>query len=481
MELTLFKQAVRDHFEKFAAGRRHWKEKGSHYHRQQERTFRFLASPGKRVLELGCGTGELLAALEPSEGVGVDLSPAMVAQARAAFPHLAFAVGDAEDPTTWQTEEGRAVKGPFDFILLSDVLGHLDDVQACLENLRPLCTPETRLLIGFHNFLWEPAIKLAERLGLKMPQRLTSWLSPGDIRNLLHLADFEMVKDDSRMLLPFRVPLLQPLMDFLAGLPLLRKLGLCSYMVARMKRREAVDNRKSVTVLIPCKNERGNIEPAVLRTPDMGAHTEIIFVDGHSIDGTPEEIARVMAAHPQRDISFLVQDGKGKGDAVRKGFAAARGDILMILDADLTVPPEDLPKFFRAIASGKGEFINGTRLVYPMEDEAMRFLNLLGNKFFSLAFTWLLNQRLKDTLCGTKVISRENYLRLVAGRDYFGDFDPFGDFDLLFGASKLNLKILELPIRYRARTYGETQISRFQHGWLLLKMCVFAMRKLKFV
>jgi len=246
-----------------------------------------------------------------------------------------------------------------------------------------------------------------------------------------------------------------------------------------MRERAGVGEDFSVTVLIPCRNERGNIEPAVQRTPDLGHHTEIIFVDGHSEDGTPDEIRRVMEKYPQRDIKFMVQDGKGKGDAVRKGFSAATGDILMILDADLTVPPEDLPKFYRAIASGKGEFINGTRLVYPMEDEAMRFLNLLGNKFFSLAFSWLLNQRLKDTLCGTKVISRKNYERLAAGRGYFGDFDPFGDFDLLFGASKLNLKITEVPIRYRAREYGETQISRFRHGLLLLRMCWFAMRKLK--
>ena len=481
MQLSQFKEAVRAHFDRFAAERRRWKAKGRFYHDQQARYFRFLVPAGKRVLELGCGTGELLAAVEPAHGVGVDFSEAMLAEARAAFPHLTFAVGDAEDPATWRDQEGRGVEGPFDYVILSDALGHFEDIQACLENLRPLCTAETRLIIGYYNFVWEPVLKLTERLGLKMPQRLANWLSPSDIENLLNLADFEAVKRDRRMLLPVRAPLLQPVLDFLAGLPVVRKLCLCNYTVARMKRREAVDNRKTVTVLIPCKNEKGNIEPAVARTPDMGAHTEIIFVDGHSSDGTPEEIARVMAAHPDKDISFLVQDGKGKGDAVRKGFAAAKGDILMILDADLTVPPEDLPKFFRALAAGKGEFINGTRLVYPMEDEAMRFLNLLGNKFFSLAFTWLLNQRLKDTLCGTKVISRENYLRLVDGRAYFGDFDPFGDFDLLFGASKLNLKILELPIRYRARTYGETQISRFRHGWLLLQMCVFAMRKLKFV
>jgi len=202
-------------------------------------------------------------------------------------------------------------------------------------------------------------------------------------------------------------------------------------------------------------------------------------VDGHSTDGTPEEIRRVMQVYPDRDIKFLVQDGRGKGDAVRKGFAHATGDVLMILDADLTMPPEDLPKFYDAIASGKGEFINGCRLVYPMEGQAMRFLNLLGNKFFSMAFSWLLSQRIKDTLCGTKVLFREDYRRIERGRAYFGDFDPFGDFDLLFGASKLNLKIVEVPIRYQDRTYGTTNIRRFYHGWLLLRMTVFGFFRLK--
>ena len=190
----------------------------------------------------------------------------------------------------------------------------------------------------------------------------------------------------------------------------------------------------------------------------------------------------MIAAHPDRDVKLIRQgSGVGKGDAVRKGFAAATGDVLMILDADLTVPPEELPKFLKALASGRGEFVHGSRLVYPMEKQAMRFLNTLGNKFFSLAFTWLLDQRFKDTLCGTKVLYRRDYERIAAGRGYFGDFDPFGDFDLIFGAAKLDLKILEIPIRYRERTYGTTQISRFRHGWLLLRMCLFALRRIKFV
>ena len=220
--------------------------------------------------------------------------------------------------------------------------------------------------------------------------------------------------------------------------------------------------------IVPCKNERGNIDDIVARTPDMGKGTELIFVDGNSNDGTVEEIEKHIEAGTRKNMRLIHQgDGKGKGDAVRKGFAAATGDVLFILDADLTVPPEDLPKFYAAIAEGKAEFVNGSRLVYPMEGEAMRFLNSLGNKFFGLALSAILEQRLKDTLCGTKVLFRRDYERIAANRGFFGDFDPFGDFDLLFGAAKQNLKIVELPIRYRARTYGETKISRFREGAIL--------------
>jgi glycosyltransferase involved in cell wall biosynthesis len=236
-----------------------------------------------------------------------------------------------------------------------------------------------------------------------------------------------------------------------------------------------------VTVVIPARNESGNIDNAVRRTPEMGAGTEIILIEGNSSDDTWEAIQRAVAAHPERRLRAMRQTGKGKGNAVREAFAAATGDILMILDADLTMPPEELPKFYDAIASGRAEFVNGVRLVYPMEDQAMRFLNMCGNKFFGAAFSWMLSQPIKDTLCGTKVLRRSDYLKIAANRAYFGDFDPFGDFDLLFGAAKLNLKIADLPIRYRNRTYGSTNISRFRHGLVLLRMVAYASTKLKFI
>jgi len=460
-------------FDSIAKDRESWRQKGAYYHKELEKYLRFLIPRNSSVIEIGCGIGETLAALEPANGLGVDISPRMIEIARGKFPHLRFQVGDVEF---------LEVDEKFDYVLIDGTIGNVDDIQLAINELHKVCTPETRLIIVYYNYLWEPVLKSAEAAGLRMKHLLQHWLPLDDISNLLYLNDFEVVKKGYHCLLPVYVPFIAAFANrILRNLPFFRKLSVNEVIVAKPMTLRKPAEDVTCSVIVPCRNERGNIEQAVLRTPKMGKQMEIIYVEGNSQDGTLEECERIKASYPDRDIDVLVQDGKGKGDAVRKGFAHARNDILMILDADLTVPPEDLPKFFDAIASGKGEFVNGSRLVYQMEKEAMRFLNLLGNKFFSKAFTYLLEQRIRDTLCGTKVLWREDYERIVSGRQYFGDFDPFGDFDLLFGAAKLNLKITEIPIRYRERTYGSTQISRFRHGLLLLKMTFFALKKIKFI
>jgi hypothetical protein len=343
--------------------------------------------------------------------------------------------------------------------------------------------PQSRIVISHYNYLWEPALRTAERLGGKMPQPIQHWLPREDLENILRLGGFDVVRTATLVLLPLAIPGLAPLCNrVLARLPALRRLALVQVVIAR-----PVDQRRdadglSVSVVIPCRNERGNVGDAIRRVPAMGRHTELIFVEGHSTDGTAEVIDAAIRAHPERDVRHIAQgEGRGKGDAVRRGFEHAKGDVLMILDGDLTVRPEDLPKFFHALAGGHGELINGSRMVYQQPAQAMRLLNHAGNKLFSWLFTFLLDQRFRDTLCGTKVLFRWDYARIAANRGYFGDFDPFGDFDLLFGAARLNLKITELPVRYLERSYGETSIRRFRHGWLLFRMCLLAMRRIKFV
>lgn len=453
-------------------GRQGW---GGAYHRRLERVYRFLVPKGKRVLELGCGNGDLLAALEPSVGVGVDFSGEMVRRAARKHPHLRFVEGDAQEAARLGEE--------FDFIVLSDLVNDVWDVQRLFEAIRPLSTPRTRIVLNFYSRLWELPLSAAQKLGVAKPNLYQNWLTIPDVSNLLHLAGFRTVRSWEEILLPLPFPLVAPFCNrFLVKLWPLRHLALTHFLVARPAPRARPDLPEPVvSVIVPARNEEGNIPAVFERTPEMGGGTEIVFVEGHSRDGTWEAIEREIAAHPERRARAFRQTGKGKGDAVRLGFAEAKGDVLMILDADLTVPPEDLPRFYQALRSGEGEFINGVRLVYPMEKQAMRFANVLGNKFFSLAFSWLLGQPIKDTLCGTKVLRRADYDQLAANRSYFGDFDPFGDFDLLFGAARLSLDFVEVPIRYRERTYGDTNIQRWRHGVLLLRMCLFAAGRIKFI
>jgi SAM-dependent methyltransferase len=445
---------------------------GNYYQKRLQKVLQFVVPPGQSVLEIGCGQGDLLAALKPAYGVGVDFSMEMIGRAKGRYQDLHFFETDAHE---------LDLNTKFDFIILSDLIDDLWDVQKVLEQISVLCHPRTRLFINSYSRLWEPMFKIAEILGVAKPKLVQNWLTVGDIADLLNLAGFEVIRSWQEILWPVRTPLIAQLCNkVLVKIWPFKILAMTNFIMARPCP-EKLPDKPLVSVIVPARNEAGNIAQIFSRAPEMGAGTELVFVEGHSHDDTFSVIEREIAAHPERKCQLHRQTGVGKGDAVRLGFASAKGDLLLILDADMTVPPEDLPRFYNALHSGRGEFINGVRLVYPMQDEAMRFFNFLGNKFFSLAFSWLLGQPIKDTLCGTKALWKRDYMLIAANRKYFGDFDPFGDYDLIFGAAKLGLKIADLPIRYRARTYGSTNIRRWSHGWLLLRMVFFAAGKIKFV
>jgi hypothetical protein len=466
-----YRVANRKVWDDIAARLDSWEGLGRYYHRRLAEIYRFLIPPGSRVLEIGCARGDLLDAVSPSYGVGVDHSLAMICRAQARHPRLNFICADADD---------LCINGPFDSVILSDLVNDLWDVERTFNEVARVSDSRTRIIINTYSRLWELPLSAAARLGLARPRLGQNWLAVPDIENLLRLSGFETISHWSEFMWPLRTPLLAPLMNRgLVKLWPLRHLGLANFIVARPVSSPAHEAAPTVSVIVPARNEAGNIAAVFARTPELGGGTELIFVEGHSSDDTHGTIERAIAGS-SRDAKLLRQSGVGKGDAVRMGFEHAKADILMILDADLTVAPEELPRFYNALRANRGEFINGVRLVYPMEAHAMRFLNLLGNKFFSQAFSWMLGQPVKDTLCGTKVLWRRDYLRIARNRQHFGEFDPFGDFDLLFGAAKLNLKIVDMPIRYRERTYGTTNIQRWRHGRLLLAMLWFGARRLKF-
>ncbi len=460
-----------DYFNTLAPKRLKWKKRNSFYHKLLERYFSFYIPPDSKVLEIGCGTGELLNYIKPKEGLGIDFSENMIQIAKQKFPNLNFSADDIENLN---------VSEKYDYIIISDLLTSLWDIQKSFAELKKVCHKNTRIIISSYNILWEPILKLSEFLGLKSKQPIQNWLTINDIINLMLLEGFEVIKKERKIILPKNIPIFSFIFNNLfANLPIINKLDLVNFIIARPI--EPDTNIYSVSVLVPARNEKGNIENAILRTPKFGKSIEFIFVEGHSQDNTWDEILSIKKKYKDLNIVALKQSGKGKGNAVREGFEIATGDILMILDADLTTPPEELPKFYNALATNKGEFINGCRLVYPVEKQAMRFLNIIGNQFFGTFLSFILGQKLKDTLCGTKVLFRKDYEKIKANRAYFGDFDPFGDFDLLFGATKQNLKIVEIIVRYKDRQYGSTQISRFKHGFRLLKMSLFAAKKIKFI
>jgi SAM-dependent methyltransferase len=450
-----------------------------YYWKEITKYINYFSHNDSSVLEIGCGSGDLLAKIPGSTKTGIDFSEAHIEWAKEKYSGsgIEFCIMDANR---------LSLDKKYDLVIISNLIGYVNDIQHVFKEVQKVCTRNTKIIVQYYSTVWEPLIKFAEIIRLKHPAPVQNWLGIKDINNLLFLAGFDVYRNSRRDILPVYIPLLSWVLNtYVAKLPYINFLGINNYSFARAIpseiRTEDILNY-SVSVIIPARNESGNLENAILRIPEFPGGTEIIFIEGNSTDDTWSKLQELHQKYASdRTIIISQQEGKGKADAVRKGFDLATGDILMILDADLTVPPEELSKFYNAMVEGKGDFINGTRMVYPMEKESMRFLNYLGNHFFSRVFSWLLDQRFRDTLCGTKVMFRKDYKKLKANRRYFGDFDPFGDFDLLFGAHKLNLKILEIPIRYRERTYGSTNISRFRHGLILLRMCLFASRKCKFI
>jgi glycosyltransferase involved in cell wall biosynthesis/ubiquinone/menaquinone biosynthesis C-methylase UbiE len=465
----------RRHWDQVAARLENWRSLGRFYQRRLRQVYRYLVPPGQAVLELGCGEGALLAGLKPALGVGVDFSGGMLRRAKRIHPGLTFVQADVHELN---------VVGQFDYIVMSDLANDLWDVQAVLELLARNTHPRTRIIFNTYSRLWELPLYAAQRMGWATATLAQNWLTLEDMTNLLRLAGFECVRTWQEVLLPVPLPLLDAMSNwYLVKVWPFSLLALANFIVARPvpSSRNTEDCLPSVSVVVPARNEAGNIPELFSRLPSMGSQTEVVFVEGNSRDNTYEVIQQEIANHPDLRCLLFKQQGAGKADAVRLGFAKAKGDILLILDADQTVPPESLPRFYEALRSREADLVNGVRLVYPMDDRAMRFVNLIGNKLFCVVFSWLLGQPVKDTLCGTKGLWKADYERIAANRDYFGDFDPFGDFDLLFGAARLSFRIRDIPIRYGERLYGVTNIDRWRDGWLLARMTYVAARRLKFV
>jgi len=458
------KSVIIEHFNRLAAEYDVWLRRNEFYHRCVQSLYKSVIPAGSSVLEVGCASGELLQSVKPSCGVGIDISENMVSLARQKYPDLTFISADID------TLPPGELNMKFDRIILSNLVDYLSDIVGTLARVKEFINDYGLIILTTENPLWQPLMKLGSKLKLRMPDCPRNYVMLRDLKNIAELADFEVIKMGFEFLVPLRIPFLSSAINsIVAEIPFLRKMCLLQYIVMRhRKRRQPL----SCSVIIPCHNEADNIAECIQSVPPMGTFTEIIVVDDGSTDDTKLKVEAIMKNDGRvRLISH--EQRRGKGYAVRSGGEAAQADVIMILDADMSVPPEELPRFFEPIQAGRADFVNGTRMIYPMKGQAMRTLNYLGNKFFSLILSWLMEQHISDTLCGTKACLKKDYLKIRMGRC------AWGDFDLLFGIARLRKKIVEMPVHYQERVAGKSKMRVLKHGLLLMRMCFVGLYELK--
>lgn len=461
----LSKESIRADFERMAPVWEKWRKRNSYYHASMARLVGGMVVPGSQVLELGSGTGDLLASLKPSVGIGLNVAPSLTARATAKFPQLEF-----------HTAEVDSIELPKEFhpqhLVMTNMLDYVYDVCEMLDSLTNVVSEGTLLTITTNNPIWAPLLRLASKFHLRIPDSPRNFITNKDICSVLHLQGYDVVEDAVTLPVPKRIPVIGTFLNaVIPEIPVVRFASSIQYIAARPRypRRPL-----SCSVIVPCHNEAGNIAECIRRVPDMGSGTEIVVIDDGSADGTAAVVTAVMDGDPRvRLISFKAN--QGKASAVRAGFLAAQGDVLMILDADMAVLPEELPRFFAPLQKGTADFVNGTRLIYPMQGKAMKFANYLGNKTFCYIVSKAIRQRVSDTLCGTKAFLKRDYLRMPAGGT-----ERWGDFDLLFGAARLRLRIFEIPVHYSERRAGKSKMRAFVEVWRFLWACVTGWKSMRF-
>ncbi len=460
------KSQVKEHFDDIADDYDKWKKKNAYYYSTIQSFIQRNVRPNSKILEIGCGTGEILASTRPKAGMGIDISPRMVEIAKKKFPQYQFKSTPIED---FHTDE------KFDYIIMVDVVDHVYDIMDVFKSVYRLSHPTTKIILTTINPWWDPILMLMEKWGQKMPEGPHNFIEKRNISKILEMMSFSVSYSGYLLLFPKFIPILSYLANTL-GVRIwgLNKFSSVQYMVVQPMPENKTDLGLGCSVIIPCHNEEGNIEDAIKRVPKMGKETEIIVINDGSTDKTADKVRAI-----QKQYSYLklidYSPNKGKGFAVKSGFDAATQEVLMILDADMAVPPEELPRFFEPLNKGICQFVNGSRMVYPMEGQAMRTLNLFGNKLFALLMTFITGQNLTDTLCGTKAFYKKDYAFMEMG------IDKWGDFDLLFGGAKLGCKMVEVPVHYQERKAGKSKMKTFQHGCHLLMACIRGFKELVLV
>lgn len=468
MKNSFFSPKLVEFFDELSSKRDFWIARNKYYYSELQILHKQFIEKGKTVLDIGCGTGDLLNSLSPSFGVGIDFSFEMVKIASHKYPKLHFQVMDAHNLQLDRT---------FEYVVMSNLVGYSEDIWQVFRELAKVSNRRTQIIITNYNYLWQPFMAIAEKLKVKMPDKIQNWLPQEFIKQFLYLAGFEVVKSGKYLHSPLNLGILGKIINIvLSNIPILDRFALIEYIIARPVFFGAEKHKEiPISIIIPTHNEAGNIKHIVDNMPQIGSKMEMVFVDLPGEDATEDVIKQMIKENKGKILLKYVKQREktGKIGALRQGILEANGEIIIIYDADATVPPEDLEKVYLALIERKADFINGTRLVYPTEKGAMRFANHLGNTFFAKLFTWSLGQHFTDTLCGTKGFWRQDFMDFEKSKTGYDNFDLFGDFYLLLSAYRKNLRIAEVPVRYKTRRYGDTKMNRLKNGFRFFVMYLY--------
>tara|TARA_B110000977_G_scaffold125183_1_gene160299 strand:+ start:1495 stop:2904 length:1410 start_codon:yes stop_codon:yes gene_type:complete len=346
----------------------------------------------------------------------------------------------------------------FDHIVIADI-EHQKFITKNLIDLNEKIDNECRVIVLSKSIFWSTLINFYKKIKNIGPDK-NNFLPYSNLRKIFLNTNFEIVKNEKIIFFPFQFSLLTKFINQIFRFPVLNFFCMINLTVLKkVQKKNYQAEGKKISFIIPCKNEGGNIKFFYEKIINSTINAEFLFGNDNSSDNTLDEIKKLQQAIPNKEIKIYDGPGVCKSENVYKGINLASGEIILIYDADLTVSFDDLVNSINLLLKTDADFINCTRMIMPQQKNAMKFLNFYGNLFFAFLFSILFKQKITDTLCGTKIFFKKDWEQIKKYNNTWGAKDLWGDFDLLLGAYKNNLKIVENPISYTDRKEDETKMT----------------------
>lgn len=439
-----------------------WKEKNWYYHNQLKQIFKDVIKENSKVLQIGYGLGDILAALYPKKGVSFDDDKDILAISRRRYPIFKF--------TDFNFNKNK-VNDKFDYVIYPNSLEHFDDIQTVFENVYPALSRSSKVVVASVNPRWEQIFYILEKLKLKRPESSRNWLRIENIKNLLEVSGYKVIDSGFRIILPVSIPLISGIINkVIRNIKILSRFCVEQFVVAQ-KETFSINNNLSCSVVIPTYNQAELLEYCIESIPNVGKKMQIVVVDDASSDRTEQVMKSLSKKH--HNIKYIRNERpQGEEKSLKIGIESVDLDIILTYDAKMSIPSSELVRFYNVLASKRADFVSGMRFIYPLEGQRLRQLTIIGNIIFSYLYSLFLNQRVFDPLCSIKGFYKKNYSKIKISNNNTL-------LDLLIKAAENKAKILEIPVHYSLESYLENKPHTLARLGILTKGVFYGIWRLK--